>query len=445
MKPASLPLSTLLGFNVGMIGDRIFRDAPALLLLIFMTNYLGIPPPMAGTAIFLPKLLIMFVDPLVGTLSDRLQTRWGRRRPLMFVGALLSSIGIVLFFHVPRFDTHIAQAAYMSLLVLFGFAGYSLFTVPYLTMASEIAGSDEERRKVMSGRIVFMAIGLSISAYAGGFVEAIGGGIQGYRNMSWVYATVCLVSMLGAVGFGGRMKVKHAASASMSVFQQFRLVADNKPYLRLSLVNLLQKIGEGVGYSSFAYFCIYVVEQPMSGIGLVVASGVAGQILTQPLWLRASRRYTPATLFTVGAIGWIANLIAWFGMKGASELWLIPLGFESGAAAGGFLMVMLGMLSNTLAADTARTGVNREGVYSGFWLATEKLGFATGALVVGLVIGAFGFVESSEGVQVVQTPMAIVGIAFAYVGINILIYIFSIIAIRRAARMEIEDARLVTT
>ena len=51
----ALSVGSHLGFGLGMIGDRIFRDAPALLLLVFMTNYLAIPPALAGVAIFIPK------------------------------------------------------------------------------------------------------------------------------------------------------------------------------------------------------------------------------------------------------------------------------------------------------------------------------------------------------------------------------------------------------
>ena len=433
---ARLSVPTFFGFSVGMIGDRIFRDAPALLLLIFMTNYLGIPPALAGLAIFVPKLLIVLVDPLVGTLSDRLNTRWGRRRPLMLVGALLASISIVLFFHVPRFDTPMAQAIYMSIIVFLGFTGYSLFSVPYLVMASEIADDDEERRKIMSWRVVFMAIGLSISAFAGGFVQAIGGGIQGYSMMSWAYAGVCLVTMLATVFSTAGIPIASGAANTPSLGEQIRLLAGSRRYLRLLLVGFLQKLSEGVGYGSFAYFCIYVVNQPLSGIGLVVLAATAGQVLTQPLWLRASKRWSPATLYTGGVIGWCANLLLWLAMRGQSEWWLIPLGLQAGASCGGFLMVTLSMLSNTMAADAAETGVNREGMFSGFWLAAEKLAFAGGALIVGVVIGLFGFVESANGAQVTQTPTAIFGIAFTYCGINMLIYLLSIVAVRRLARMD---------
>jgi GPH family glycoside/pentoside/hexuronide:cation symporter len=431
-----LSLPAFFGFSVGMIGDRIFRDAPALLLLIFMTDYLAIPPALAGAAIFIPKLLIMFVDPLVGTLSDRLDTRWGRRRPPMLIGAVLASISILLFFHVPRFGTPLAQASYMSVMVFLGFSGYSLFSVPYLVMASEIADSDAQRRKIMSWRVVFMAIGLSISAFAGGFVQAVGGGVQGYRVMSWVYAAVCLVTMLGTVLATVGIPIAQGATNSLPLREQFRLLASSHRYLRLLLVGFLQKLAEGVGYGSFAYFCIYVVNQPLSGIGLVVLSATAGQVLTQPLWLRASKRWAPSTLYTVGVIGWCLNLALWLAMKGRPEWWLIPLGLQGGASAGGFLMVTLAMLSNTMAADTAETGVNREGIFSGFWLAAEKLAFAAGALVVGVVIALFGFVESTNGVHVHQTPTAVMGIGFTYCGINMLIYLISIVAIRRFARLE---------
>jgi GPH family glycoside/pentoside/hexuronide:cation symporter len=431
-----LSTARLFGFSIGMIGDRIFRDAPALLLMVFMTDYLAIPPAFAGAAIFIPKMLIIFVDPFVGTVSDRMNTRWGRRLPFMFVGSLLASLAIVMFFHVPRLSTPLLQAVYMSFMVLVGFTGYSLYSVPYLTMASEIADTDNERRKIMSWRVIFMALGLSLSAFAGGFMQMIGGGMTGYATMSWVYAAICLVTMLATVFAAGRAHGTRTDQIRLSLFGQFRLVAANERYLRLLLIGFLQKLGEGVGYGSFAYFCIYVVRQPLGGMGLVVLASTAGQVLAQPLWLRASRRWVPTTLYSVGVLGWCINLLLWLAMDGRSQLWLIPLGLQAGASAGGFLMVTLSMLSNTMAADAAESGENREGVYSGIWLASEKLAFALGALVVGIVMSLFGFLESANGVAVPQTQTAIMGIAVAYCGVNILVYLSSVLAAFRFARLE---------
>jgi GPH family glycoside/pentoside/hexuronide:cation symporter len=430
-----LPTPTLFGFSLGMIGDRIFRDAPALLLLLFMTNYLAIPPALAGTAIFIPKILIVFVDPMVGTLSDRLRTPWGRRRPLMLIGAILAGLAIVMFFHVPHFASPTTEAAYLSLIIFLGFTGYSFYTVPCLVMSSEIADGPEERRRVMSWRVGFMAVGLSFSAYAGAFVQSLGGGQQGYRTMSLVYGALCAASMLATVFSSGGLVTAPAQGMAPSLISQFKLVAGNRRYLTLLAVGFLQKLAEGVGYGSFAYFCIYVVHQNLAGIGDVVLASMAGQILTQPLWLKASKKYRPVTLYTFGVLGWCLNLVLWLAMRGESSLWLIPLGLEAGAAAGGFLMVTLGMLSQVMAADTAATGQDREGVYSGLWLANEKLAFAGGALIVGVVMGLFGFVGSSGGMGTPQSATAIFGIGFTYVGINMIIYLASVAVLRVFARL----------
>ena len=115
-----------------MIGDRIFRDAPALLLLIFMTDYLvRAPGPGRHRAVFVPKLLIMFVDPIVGTLSDRLANALGRpraadvRRRSDRQRQHRSVLPRAAFRHCS-----LAQAAYMSAIVFAGFTGYSLYSVP---------------------------------------------------------------------------------------------------------------------------------------------------------------------------------------------------------------------------------------------------------------------------------------------------------------------------
>jgi GPH family glycoside/pentoside/hexuronide:cation symporter len=324
----------------------------------------------------------------------------------------------------------------MSVVVLLGFAGYSLNSVPYLTMASEVAGSADDRSRIMAWRVAFMALGLSLSAYAGAFVQAMGGGIRGYESMSWVYGGICLVTMLATVVTAGNLTPSVVDDSRLTLREQFVLVVRNRRFLRLLLVGFAQKVAEGVGYGSFAYFCIYVVLQPLSGIGMVVLASVAGQVITQPLWLKAAKRWPLTTLYAVGVLGWCLNLVLWLAMKGQSQWWLIPLGLQGGAAAGGFLMVTLAMLSNTLSADAAASGLNREGVYSGIWLASEKLGFALGALIVGVALGVFGFAESTGAKQVVQTPTAVFGIGFTYCGINMLIYVASIFAVRRIARID---------
>lgn len=423
-----------LTFSLGMVGERLFRDTPALLLMVFMTNQLGIPPALAGAAIFVPKLLVVVADPLVGRWSDALQTRWGPRRPPMLAGALLSALSLVALFHVPPLPSPLTRAVYLSALLMAGFAGYALFCVPYLSLASEVARTEEQRRQVMSSRVAFMAVGLCLSAFGGGLLEYFGNGVEGYRKMAWAYGAVALLTMLASVFSPVDAPVRAAASTPVPLRQALREVWAVVPYRHLLGVGALQKLGEGVGYGSFAYFCLYVVEQPLSGIGIVVLAATIGQILGQPLWIAASRRYSKPTLYCVGVIGWCLNLFLWLGMKGAPTWWLIPLGLQGGLAAGGFLMVTLTLFAKISADRAGRTGAAHEGLLSGIWLATEKIGFAAGALIVGLMLSSFGFVESNGSPSVAQSPTAVLGIAITYCGINAAIYLASIVAMGRLSR-----------
>jgi hypothetical protein len=85
---ASPRIATYLSYGVGMTGNQIMRDVPTAMLLFYMTNTLLIPAAFAGLAILLPKIWVVFADPLVGAWSDRTRSRWGARKPFLFWGSI---------------------------------------------------------------------------------------------------------------------------------------------------------------------------------------------------------------------------------------------------------------------------------------------------------------------------------------------------------------------
>jgi GPH family glycoside/pentoside/hexuronide:cation symporter len=432
---ARLGLPQYVSYGLGMMGERIFRDAPALLLLVFMTNYLAVPPAVAGIAVFIPKIVVIVVDPLVGVLSDRLRTPWGRRRPLMLAGALLTSLGFIALFYVPALGSPVARAAYVCVILTLAFAACSLYSVPYLTMAAEIAQTDAERTRLMSWRIVFLACGLTVGAYAGGLIEALGGDIAGYRVMALILGVLCALTMLATVVLTGWVRTGDAPSGSVSILRQLQDAWANAQYRNLLVLNFCQKLGEGIGYGSFAYFVIYVVHQPLSVMGTVVLCAMTAQVMSQPFWVWLNGRVSRETIYILGVASWCMNLLLWLAMDGAPYWMLGLVGLHAGFSAGGFLTVTLAMLTDAIAADTAVTGRNREGAYTGIWLATEKVAFALGALVVAALLAAFGFVEGEGGRQVQQQPAVIWGIAFIYVGLNAIVYCASFVPVLRSRRV----------
>jgi GPH family glycoside/pentoside/hexuronide:cation symporter len=191
-------------------------------------------------------------------------------------------------------------------------------------------------------------------------------------------------------------------------------------------VNFVQKISEGVGYGSFAYFFLYWLEQPMSAIGACVLASTAAQILSQPVWVAASRRFSRAICCVISLGGYLVSNALWLTVP-PKVFWPVPVvGFFAGCFASGLMLMLLAMMSDVAVAKRRSPDMHFEGLISGIWLATEKIGFAAGGLLVGLTLGAFGFVESTHGIATVQSHGARLGIAFSYVGLGTIFYLLTL-------------------
>ena len=427
---------TGLGYGFGMVGERMFRDAPALLLLVFMTNYLGIPAAWAGVAIFLPKLLLVCIDPLVGFYSDISTSPAGRRKPFLIVGSFLSAAAFILMFNPPTIASTPLRTVYMTVLIGAAFGVYSIYSVPYLSLASDLSSDSYQRTRLLAYRMAFLALGLNFSASAGGLIESFGGGVVGYARMSYLYGSICLVTMLSpAVMLRHRPNAARPMTAPPDAAQgardagwlaSMRTVLGERQYRRLLLVNFAQKISEGVGYGSFAYFFLYWLDQPMAAIGACVLASTAAQIVSQPVWVAASRRFSRATCCIISLGGYLVSNALWL-MVPPKVFWPVPVvGFFAGSFASGLMLMLLAMMSDVAVGQRRSADARLEGLVSGIWLAVEKIGFAAGGLLVGLTLSAFGFAESVRGIAAVQSQSARLGIAFAYVGLGTSFYLLTL-------------------
>ncbi len=424
------------GYGVGMIGGQIFRDTPALLLLPFMTDALGIGAAIAGMAIFVPKFWVVFADPLAGIFSDRISTRWGRRRPFMFWGGLATVALFILMFHVPAFDTPLARAAYVSAMYTLALTAFAAFSVPYLTMGSEMTPHSRERTRLMSWRVGFMATGLIVSGYAGRVREFGGAGEDGYSFMAFTLGAVCLLTMMTTVLSTGKARFHDRHETTLGLGEQFRLAFRNRPFLNLLGANFLQRLAEGTGYAALVYFMLQVLEQSYALIGTVVLFVAIGGIVAQPFSVWFTARVGKMRAYVAFLLSYCVVFSCWL-LPSPEQQWLIlSLAFGNGFLNAGFVLLGLSMLTDTVAHDRAMTGLNREGAYSGVWMANEKVAFALGALIVGTLLGWFGYIESTGGMAPVQPDSARTGIILGFVVVPVIIHLSSLLFLRRYELVE---------
>jgi GPH family glycoside/pentoside/hexuronide:cation symporter len=422
-----VPLSVMARYGVGQIGAQIFRDTPATLLPIFLTTMLGVPAWIAGISILLPKLWVIFCDPLMGAFSDRKKTLWGRS-PFLLAGSVLTTIGFVLLFTPPDFPSFWMYAAYNTIMFTIASTAFSMFSVPYLAMASEMTGDYHERTKILAFRMVFISVGLVIGV---GCVQPLilwfGGGRHGYVLMAATLGALCFITMMTTYLGLRRFPLIPTVSERTSVFAQFRMAAKYRPFAVVAGANFLQQLGLSCSYTVVGLMFIYAIGNIVLLVPFVLIMSIFS-ILSQALWLWVSQRIGKLQTYVLAVVVWGLVTLTWFLVRpGADVLISLPiLGPLStkdalvllraafiGVFNSGFVLMSYSLLTDTVEFDRRRFGISREGALSGIYSALEKLAFALGPAVAGIVMSATGFAESRGGPGL-QSAGAIHGIVIVY-------------------------------
>lgn len=410
---AQLSLTAQIGYGAGQIAGQVFRDVPSLLLLFFMTSVLGIGPALAGSAIFLPKLIggVIF-DVSAGLLSDRWRAKFDRRHWLI-VGALAAPVAMIALFHVPEGDEG-SRAAYVATAFALYMAAFASFSVPYLAIAGDLKLSPERRNVLMAWRLAFTAIGVLVAgAIAPAYAAQAGGGQPGYEAMALMLAALCSASLL--IGWWGASRAERelgiiaASQEQVTLASALSALADRR-FSVLALVNLMQLAGAGMAYAGLMYFITYNlgITDALNRVGPVVLLSCVGIIVAQPVWVKVAanigkkRAYVAAAcIHALAHLGWAAS--SWGGLP-------VLYGFALLLGIGNSGWAMLGF---SMVADIG--GEGKSGLYSSVFIALDKIAFALGgALIIGLILSAFGFDAAAAASGGPQSASALTGILIAF-------------------------------
>ena len=443
-----LPLSAYFGYGAGQIGGQILRDTPALILPIYMTTVLGLEPALAGLVILIAKFWVVIADPIAGVISDKTNTRWGRRRPFILAGGLIASLCFVLLFFVPNVQEQLLFL-YMTAVYLILNTGYSMFSVPYLTMASEMSDDPDERTTILSFRNAALAIGLLIGgALAPQIIawtlEAGGTAREGYESMALIVGGTIAVSTLWV--FFGTASARGTAAADITVplIEQLKIAWQNKPFVTLITANIVQYISAGIGYAGGLFFFAYAMDlgaQSLSVIAIWIIVISFASIASMPLLVWASVKFGKMRLYKWCLFLYAISIQAYF-LADKDSLWIVWL--VAGAVGlfnGGFILMSFSVLTDTINYDRIKSGISREGALSSVYSAVDKVGNALGSALFLGFLSIIGFVESSDGSMPQQTEAVNQWIAFAYILVPALLHSGSILILNRYQLNEQEELK----
>ena len=307
-----LSLKVCLGFGVGTVGVSIMLNTVTAYFPAFMSTVLGQSPELAGYLLMGSKLVDAIIDLLIGRMSDHTRSKWGRRRPYLALGAIVSAISFFMLFSPPAM-TQGALVAYMIAGLVLYSAGYSLFNVPYMALPAELTGGYHERTRLLSYRTVFVSIGqlLALAATAA-LIERGGGGLDGYRTMGLVMALIIFGAMTATfltVPTTHHQPVEKEHAKPMST--QLAIMWRNRPFMML----VGAKIFQFLAFASLATTgLLYLLN--------VVGVGYQGQIvwsvtqnvvlaLSMPIWVRIGKAVGKKQAYLLGVLIFCLAALSW--------------------------------------------------------------------------------------------------------------------------------------
>lgn len=412
----SLPTSAKAGFGVGQIAGQLFRDAPSLLLLFYLSSIMGVPPGIAGAAIFIPKVFFGAVfDLTIGIQSDRMDARFARRHWLL-VGAVAAPFAMLGAFLVP--DTaQTLQMIWIFAAFSFYMAVFSTFSVPYLAQFAEMTDSPAERTEMMAWKHGFTGVGLIVGASGTPvLVHFLGGDRMAYIWAIGLIGAICSASLLVAWYSAGRIPTRKVEARPMSL-RELPRVFDDRLFLVLCSSAIIMTLAAGTAYASFAFFVSYAMDRTDALVQIGILSGIAGVVvmLGSPIWVWVARILGKKGTYILAACGHGTTIIIW-SLFPQSPLWLVYI-FNVFLALfnSGWGLIVLSMLSDVIAKSRDERGENRGGAYAAVWSIIEKAGIAAGgSLIVGTILSVYGFDADLAKQGLPQSKEAIAGIVFAF-------------------------------
>ena len=398
-----------------------------------MTDTLGIAAALAGSLFAVAKLWDAIVDPFIGRLSDRIRTPWGHRLPWILVGGLLSALVLVAAFAAPLPNGNGLLVYMMAVMLLFA-TTYSILMIPYLAMPAEMAGSYHGRTQMMSIRVLCSSAGTTLGLGVAPILLSRWGATRaGHTKVAVLIAGVAVVATILCVWMiRDAPRPLRPEAPQVALRDQWRLALANRPFLCLLTAKFLYFIVLACSITTFAYFTKHVLKTSDAWLGTFLMLQSLAVVVSQPLWLRIARLAGKKTGFMVAGLAYgLGHLSWWFATPTEPVALIFARAAFIGIAGGGTFLYMQAMLPDALEFDRLSTGQNRAGVFTGVFVFVEQAAGALGAALVGLLLGAMGYLAATEGRIAAQPAGAVLGIYLCVSIIPFVVQLGSLLAMSR--------------
>ncbi|MBN1686153.1 MAG: MFS transporter [Spirochaetales bacterium] len=379
-------MKTKLGFGVGDLGGNLFFTLLGFYLLFYLTDIVKLPAGLAGTAIMIGKIWDAVTDPVTGYLSDRTRTKWGRRRPYIFAGAILSFAGMAAIFSTPVAASPVALFAIVTLLFCFLNLAYTLVNIPYAALLPELTRDFDQRTTLTGYRMSFAVVGTVLGAatvlpVVGLFNTARTGWLMMGTIMGFIIMVSALITVLTIRE--PEHKEKYEGAGFIKTYID---TLGLKVFLLAVIPWTLFIAGTSVVQGSLIYYFKYIYEdEGLFNFALMLLLGVS--LLFIPVWVLISKKIGKKKSYIIGMaiMSMGVMLFAFIGGQGR-VLFALVLMAAAGVGLSTHYVMPHSILPDVVEYDAIKSGIRREGVFSSLWTFSSKIGQAVALALTGFIL-----------------------------------------------------------
>ncbi|WP_029267706.1 MULTISPECIES: MFS transporter [unclassified Microbacterium] len=381
--------SQAIAFGASGFPTQLMAQTFSAFVVYFYVSHLAVPATWVAVAMIAHGILNAVLNPVVGTISDRLRTPWGRRIPWIGLGIVPLVVAFALVWMPPELPVAGLITWFLVVVAVYDIA----FVVVVLNISAlfpEMFRTTEERARGNVPRQIFAIFGMVLgTAGAPALYSAIG-----WPGMALVLGAVCLVLLVWSF-FGGMIERRlpdaesTASSEAMRWADQLKYTFRNRAFVPYVLGSLFVQTSIAVILAAIPFYVRYSLHAPEGQGSLLLGAIFATAIPSIMLWSAVVRRTSPRTavlwsvaVFGVSVLGYLAP---------SNVIGAALVGIAVGVGVGGLLQLLEVMLAQIIDDDAVRTGHRREGAYFGVNGFVVRGSVVLQAIVAAVVLTASGF------------------------------------------------------
>lgn len=413
IKTASQPLSRMLMILYGLphLTHTIVVLPMALFIPSFYADELGLPMAQVGLAISVSRFLDIIVDPIVGVASDRLRTRWGRRKPWLGFGTPLLILCAWMIFVPPEG----VSVTYLLIWATLLYMAYTFVDLPYKAWGAELSTDYSERSRVTAWREAFGFFGQML--FLGLLICMSLNGERDIHRQLLSIAILIVVSqpilvaatlwkveerdpeILAGYGNAGiaQTEEQNRRVVIQRTYAALRLMAQNRPFMRTLAAILFLATAVLMQATLHRFVLNHVVKAPDVFAPMIMAENFVS-ILSLPAWICLSDRFGKHRAISFCAL-WIGFWSLFFPFVGEGDTVLyVSLILLRGSSLAAVFFLASSIGADVVDFDTVASGRQRTGLFFSVWGIASKLAVGLGVLIGTSLPAAFGF-DPSQAVH----------------------------------------------